>query len=70
MKGVHPVLGPVFKQGDVFTVGEISLRDLFAMAALQGLIASGKGGEKEPKVRAAYDFADLMLVERTLEERK
>lgn len=41
----------------------MSLRDYFAAAALQGLLAKGTWGEKYSAL-CAYKMADAMLVER------
>ena len=47
----------------------VTLRDLFAMAALSGLIAVGAikvpSGTKEGLSEAAYEIADAMLAERS-----
>ena len=44
------------------SVSEISLRDLFAMNALNGIIANGDFlGSEEQYAGQAYSFADAML---------
>ena len=44
------------------SVSEISLRDLFAMNALNGIIANGDfHGSEEQYTEQAYSFADAML---------
>ena len=45
-------------------IQEITLRDYFAAAALQGKLAANVTHEKTA-VRLAYQFADLMLEERS-----
>jgi hypothetical protein len=45
-------------------IQEITLRDYFAAAALQGKLAAGATHEKTA-VRSAYQYADLMLEERS-----
>jgi len=40
------------------------LRDQFAMAALQGIIASNNVVNRCEVTRVSYDYADLMLMER------
>lgn len=42
----------------------LTLRDLFAMAALLGLTASGDSGGAKLAAMDAYEFADAMLDER------
>jgi len=52
---------------EIGEVGEIlsdrlpTLRDQFAMAALQGLLASEPNIPAEPAVKAAYEYADEAL---------
>jgi hypothetical protein len=41
----------------------LTKREFFAAMALQGILAAGSGGEKDLKVAAAADFADLLLEE-------
>jgi hypothetical protein len=43
------------------------LRDQFAMAALQGIIASNNVVNRCEVTRVSYDYADLMLTERDKE---
>lgn len=46
-------------------VGHLSVRDLFAAAALAGFCADGKRIEtNEERALAAYDLADAMMEER------
>ena len=44
--------------------GGLTLRDLFAMAALLGLTASGDSRSAKIAAMDAYEFADAMLAER------
>jgi len=48
---------------DFFLGAPPTLRDQFAMAALQGLLASEPvfGAKPEPVAEAAFDYADAML---------
>ena len=48
----------------VQSVGGLSVRDYFAAAALQGLLANGYGGSSERASINAYDYADAMLAAR------
>lgn len=41
----------------------ISIRAWYAGLAMQGILASGTGGEKELKVLAAVDYADALIAE-------
>ena len=47
--------------GGVYSGGGLSKREYVAAAALQGLLASGAGGEAANKVYAAVKYADLLL---------
>jgi len=61
--------GPAFPQPDLqFPNGEVqygspgmTLRDYFAAAALQGLLADGGGSSWEADAKNAYQAADAML---------
>jgi len=50
-------IGPEFQPG----YSGMTLRDYFAAAALQGLIADGGGASWEADANAAYKAADAML---------
>lgn len=43
--------------------GGLTKREFIATVALQGLLASGSGGDKSLKILAAVDYADLLLEE-------
>jgi len=63
------------KDGDVlkhFSASDgISVRDLFACAALAGLLSCPyTGGEKKTFVKSAYAYADAMIEERKEKEEK
>lgn len=51
-----------FAPPDSFGSG-LSKREYFAAVALQGLLASGAGGDKALKVLAAVDYADVLLAQ-------
>ena len=62
--------GPAFPSHG--TMGEVcehgmSLRDYFAAAALQGLLANTSGTEVFDRVQSAYYLADSMIAEREKE---
>lgn len=46
----------------------MTLRDQFAMAAMQGLLASGDSWNYNTIGRDAYDIADAMIAERAKNE--
>ena len=61
---IRAMLGSA-KQPHVAGLGRImysiELRDLCAMFALMGILASATGGEKYKKVLAAWEYADKMM---------
>lgn len=50
--------------------GGLTKRELGAFLCLQGLLASGQGGEKEMKVMAAIIYADMLLEDLGKNDRK
>ncbi len=57
--------GSMFATGNTFTDQGITVRDFFAAAALQGMLANCAGEySDEEHVKAAYDLADTMMKER------
>jgi hypothetical protein len=46
----------------------LTKREFMATMLLQGILASGGGGEKDKKIAAAIDYADFLLAD--LEESK
>lgn len=61
--------GPAFPVPDRGVTRGMTLRDYFAAAALQGMLANAKPGDGTPEEFAAdaYSFADAMLAARRKE---
>ncbi len=53
---------PVTDQGGLIQDG-LTKREYIAAMCLQGILASGSGGDKHVKIDAAIEYADVLLSE-------